>query len=264
MEQIGFINITPEDSSKLFKWNLFLGVFHLITSIAIFVITDKNATVPVYYFFANDARGEPTWGPVPKVLFDSKIGYLSGVFLLLASIDHFLVATLLRKTYEKYLGQNRNPIRWIEYSISASLMHVQIAQLSAVFDFHSLILIFGCTMTTMLFGNEQEIANALLWGQPRSKTLRPFWIGCIPHIFNWAIIGWHFFHAVTYGPPAFVWAIIFILFFLDATFAANMWLQQKEVGPWKKYVYGEIVFCILSLTAKQLLAWINFGGTASI
>lgn len=66
------------------------------------------------------------------------------------------------------------------------------------------------------------------------------------------------------SPPAFVWAIIFILFGLDATFAVVQYLQQKEIGRFKNYLHGEYAFIILSFTSKQLLAWINYGGTNAL
>ena len=48
-----------------------------------------------------------------------------------------------------------------------------------------------------------------------------------------------------------MWAIIFILFFLDITFAINQYYQQKEIRKWANYLYGEYVFIILSATAKR-------------
>ena len=41
----------------------------------------------------------------------------------------------------------------------------------------------------------------------------------------------------------------------------NMYLQNKKVGKWKDYLYGERVYIILSLTAKTVLAWIIWSGT---
>ena len=110
-----------------------------------------------------------------------------------------------------------------------------------------------------------------------------------------------------------MWAIIFILFFLDLTFAVNQYYQQmvrvvlfffshvrtaapnscaaariefefvcvfiirfpshsyfsfccavQEKGKWADYLHGEYVFCVLSLVAKQLLAWLNFGGAKAL
>jgi uncharacterized membrane protein HdeD (DUF308 family) len=257
---------TQEDLDNLQKWNLYLGIFHLITGIIIFIITDTTATVPSYSFFPTAGnRSSNFWVPVPKLLSKVIVGYFPGVFLLLAGVDHMVCATFGRATYEEQLANNQNHFRWAEYSISASLMHIMVAYLSGMFDVHLIFAVFGLTLITMVFGSEQERTNAHLQGKPELKSMRPFWFGCIPHVWNWAIICCFFFVGVSRGnPPAFVWAIIFFILILDSTFAINMYLQQIEYGKWKKYVYGEWVFCVLSLVAKQLLAWVNFGGTRSL
>lgn len=263
--------ISEEDSKKLFKWNLSLGVLHLLTGIVICIITDTDATAPVYTFFPDpDTRGiSDTWAPIAKLQYNSVVGYLSAVSILIAAIDHLLVSTLLRKPYEYYLARNRNPFRWLEYAFSASFMHVMIAQLSGVFSIHLLFAIFGLTLITMSFGNDQEELNASIPrdgdGPQKPVNYRPFLVGWIPHMFGWSIILCFFFVGVSQGdPPGFVWAIIFILFILDLSFPINQYLQQAGIGPWGKYVYGEVAFCVLSLVSKQLLAWLNFGGTAAL
>lgn len=59
----------------------------------------------------------------------------------------------------------------------------------------------------------------------------PFVMGFIPHLFCWAVIACYFFTGVSRGdPPGFVWAVIFIVFFLDLLFAINQWLQFLQVG----------------------------------
>lgn len=258
--------ITTEESSYLFKWNAGLAALHLLTGVVICIITDRGSTAPVYTFFPDpDTRGIPKdWAPVADKQWDSMIGYFAGLSLLLAGLDHLLVATVFRSTYEWYLARNRNPFRWVEYAFSASFMHVMIAQLSGVFSIHTQFAIFGFTFVTMIFGNEQEVLNA---GNRNGDSViwRPFMTGWIPHMFGWLIILCFFFQAVTNGdPPAFVWAIIFIIFALDVTFPINMYLQQSKTSKWSNYVYGEIVFCVLSLTSKQLLAWMNYGGTNAL
>jgi len=263
----GFKNvITEEQSKRLRKWNLLTACFHFVTGIVIFAITNNELTVPIYTTYADSDRGNPKlWGPELYKVGDAVVGYFSGAFLLLVAIDHFVVGTVFRKTYEHYLARGQNPFRWIEYSISASVMHVQIALLSGVMDLHLLIAIFLLTATTMVFGHYQEVLSQYDQGASGKKSLFSFWIGFIPHIGNWGIIMSYFFQGVMTGdPPAFVWAIIFILFILDATFAVNQWLQQKGIGKWKNYLYGEYVFIVLSFTAKQLLAWVNYGGTNSL
>ena len=51
---------------------------------------------------------------------------------------------------------------------------------------------------------------------------------------------------------------LFVFFF---SFALNMVLQYKKVGPWRDYLFGERVYILLSLIAKSALAWQVFAGT---
>lgn len=259
--------ISEEQMQKLKRWNIYAAVLHLITGIVLFGITDRDATAVSVTLFQNvEERGNPAlYFPIPRKSYNVILGYFSGVFLLLAAADHFICATFGRRLYEYYLRRSQNHFRWAEYALSASFMHIMIAYLSGITDIHTIYAIYGLTFTTMVFGSEQERNNWRYQGTPEKKSLLPFWYGCIPHIFGWTIICCHFFYAVSKGdPPGFVWAIIFILLILDSTFAINMYLQQKEIGKWRDYYYGELGFMVLSFTAKQLLAWLNYGGTRSL
>jgi Heliorhodopsin len=55
--------------------------------------------------------------------------------------------------------------------------------------------------------------------------------------------------------PTFVYGIFFSLFVAFNSFAVNMWLHYKGVGPWKRVEFTESGYLVLSLTAKTLLAW---------
>ncbi|MGZ4596198.1 MAG: heliorhodopsin HeR, partial [Actinomycetes bacterium] len=55
-----------------------------------------------------------------------------------------------------------------------------------------------------------------------------------------------------------VYAITIVQFVLFFSFAINMALQYAEVGRWRSYVHGEVVYIALSVTAKSLLAWLVF------
>jgi hypothetical protein len=46
-----------------------------------------------------------------------------------------------------------------------------------------------------------------------------------------------------------------MLFF---SFAINMVFQYARIGRWRDYVHGEVVYIVLSFTAKSLLAWLIF------
>ena len=95
-----------------------------------------------------------------------------------------------------------------------------------------------------------------------SVSWTPFWLGFIPHMVSWAVVICYFAVSVKNGsPPKWVYAIIVIVFLIDLTFAINQWLQFKMVKAWRGFGKAEFFYIILSLSSKQLLAWINYGGT---
>ncbi len=98
--------LPAEDSRKLRILNVVAAIVHLVSAAAIFALTDPDAVSPVYVFKSNEHRGNATlYGPAFEHLGSAKVGYLSGVFLLLAAVDHGAIATVLRRTYEAQLVQ---------------------------------------------------------------------------------------------------------------------------------------------------------------
>jgi len=90
-----------------------------------------------------------------------------------------------------------------------------------------------------------------------------YWIGCLAGLTPWIVFGIYVWGISEYGDgkiPDFVYGIYVTIFLFFNSFAINMALQYKQVGPWKDYLFGEKVYIILSLVAKSLLAWqIYFG-----
>jgi hypothetical protein len=87
-------------------------------------------------------------------------------------------------------------------------------------------------------------------------------LGCIAGAVPWiGVATYAFSPGADLDPPAFVIAIIVSLFVFFNSFAVNMWLQYRQVGPWRRYVFGERAYIVLSLVAKSLLAWQVFAGT---
>ncbi|MHA2029800.1 MAG: heliorhodopsin HeR, partial [Candidatus Kariarchaeaceae archaeon] len=178
--------------------------------------------------------------------------------LLLSSIAHFLIAGPLYDFYVKNLEKQFNPIRWIEYALSSSVMIVFIALLFGVWDFWSLFLIFMVNGLMNLFGYSMELQN--------QSTEKVDWtnyiFGWIAGATPWIVITSYFINIQSVGGevPWFVYWIFAVEVILFNCFAFNMFLQYKRVGPWKDYLYGERMYQILSLVAKTLLAWLVFAG----
>jgi hypothetical protein len=181
-------------------------------------------------------------------------------FLFASAIAHFSLSTFGYKWYVDNLKKGANYARWLEYSVSSSIMIVLIALLVGINELSSLILIFSLNATMNLFGWMMELHN-----QTTKKTDWTAYIfGCFAGFVPWLVLGIYFFGAIMQAAdsvPTFVYAIFFILAAFFNVFAINMVLQYRGKGRWADYLYGERVYIILSLTAKSALAWLVFGGT---
>ncbi len=238
---------------SLRRWNVALALLHFGQAVAVFVLaTDFAVTV---------TRSLPTGPPgtppgSPEALFDLPIGTAVAVFLALAALDHLLIATAFRRTYEDDLRAGINRFRWVEYSFSATLMVVLIALYTGIDEISALIGIAGANVAMILFGWLQESANP----PGRSTvTMKPFWFGCVAGAAPWAAIGYNLVAAEEV--PGFVIGIFVSLFLFFSSFALNQWLQYRQVGPWRNYMFGEKAYLVLSLVAKSALAWQIFAGS---
>jgi Heliorhodopsin len=256
--------IAVKRSNGLFRWNASLSLLHLIQAIAILALSfarNPIVTSPVvgtYLHFDETSRHLVT---AQRHLWDLPVGPAVAVFFLMSAAAHFAMAFPARRWYEARLARGQNPIRWIEYSFSSSVMIVVIAALAGVQEIGTLIAIFGANAAMILFGWSMEAANE---GRDRPQWLH-YVFGCIIGIVPWVVIFLTLLVSATEpnaAPiPGFVIAIFVTLFVFFNVFAINMVLQYRKVGRWRDYLYGERTYMLFSLLAKSLLAWQVFFGT---
>jgi hypothetical protein len=235
-----------------------MAAFHAAQGIAILLIS-RTFDIPITGSYLTFNRATQHLEPATAQLFNLSIPLLVALFFFLSAAAHLFIATIYNKRYNADLSRGINKVRWIEYSISASIMMVAIAVLVGVYDFTNLLMIFVLIAIMNLLGLVMEVHN-----QTTKKTnWLSYWIGCLAGIVPWFVIGFCFWLSAEQGsaPPAFVYWIFVSIFVFFSSFAVNMVLQYKKVGPWKDYLYGERVYIILSLVAKSLLAWQVFAGT---
>jgi hypothetical protein len=234
---------------RLRRWNVVVGLILAAQAVAIALLTN-GFSLPVTSTFMTGPPGTPA---KLDTLFDIPLGW--GVFAFLAVSAAALLIIALPGVFEWYtrnLGEARNYARWIEYSLSSSIMIVLIAMITGVSDIAALIAIFGVNASMILFGLLME-----KYEMPGRPSWLAFWFGSFAGIIPWIIIAIYVWSPGLSGaePPTFVYAIIVSLFLLFNVFAVNMWLQYRQIGPWRSYIVGEKVYILLSLTAKALLAW---------
>ena len=243
--------------TSLRKLNIGAGVLHLASLVAI-VLLSNDASLPVNAIYLTEAPGTGQFSD-PINLLNLNIGYMVAAFMALSAFFHFFVAS--PSVFPKYVEGLRNHIntyRWVEYSLSSSIMIIVILQLNGVADFVALLAIFGVNASMILFGWLQE-----RYTTPGDGDLLPFWFGCIAGAVPWIAMAINMF--APNGPPettvpGFVYGIVISLFIFFNCFAIVQWKQYKAQGKWADYLYGERWYIRLSFVAKSLLAWQVFAG----
>ncbi|MGH1488541.1 MAG: heliorhodopsin HeR [Acidimicrobiales bacterium] len=255
------VPVTDGKLGKLRRFNLVMGVAHLISG-ALMLILGNDFKLEVSAFSLNGPPGTPLADGTINSVFDVPLAAATAAFLLLSALFHFIIAAPAGfGRYSSEIRRGRNRFRWVEYSISSTLMILLIGLVTGITDLAALIALAFANVSMILFGWIMEMVNAA----DRRTWWTPFWFGCIAGIGPWAAIAIYIVVNVNQpggqGPPGFVYGIIFSLFFFFNTFAINQWLQYRQVGRWADYTYGETVYIVLSLVAKSVLAWQIFANT---
>lgn len=182
-----------------------------------------------------------------------------------AAIAVFLSAFAVRLLRHRHLRPRRlrarpwpggiNRFRWVEYSVSATLMVLLIASYSGITDITAVAAIAGANIA-MICSRLQERMNPP--GVPPT-TMLPFWFGTIAGLAPWVAIGVNVLGAKEV--PGFVYGIVVAELVFFFSFGLNQWLQYRGLGRWKSYAYGEKAYLVLSLAAKSVLAWQIYGGS---
>ena len=245
--------LTPSRLANLRRWNAALTVLHVGQAVAVAALAGTFAITVT----SNFPEGPPgSAAAAPEALFDVRIGWAVAAFLALAAVDHLLTATVLRGVYERDLRRGINRFRWVEYSVSATLMVILIGFYSGLTGISTVIAVAGANIAMILFGWLQEQMNPP--GRDRT-TMLPFWFGTVVGLAPWVAIAVNIIGSATV--PGFVYGIVVVQGVLFFSFGLNQYLQYRKVGRWADYATGEKTYLVLSLVAKSLLAWQIFGGS---
>lgn len=238
--------------------NVAMGVLHLVQAVAVFVLNETGFTLPIAGTYLQGPPGTPA-GLIEVFSFD--VGLWVFLFLAISSLAHFTIASpWYFPRYAADLRRGKNTARWVEYSVSSTIMVILIAAVTGVVDIAAFIAIAGANIAMIAFGDLQE-----RYLRPGGSLL-PFWLGTGVGLAPWIAI---VVYVLRIGDPdrdlslvpGFVWVIVFALFAFYFSFGLNQWLQFKRIGKWANYFRGETTYVVLSLVAKSLLAWLVFANT---
>jgi hypothetical protein len=238
------------DMGRLRPFNLVAGVAHLVQAVVL-VVLSTDFSLPVSATWATGPPGEAVSGDRLVELFSYPLGPAVALFSLLSALAHFTVASPWGwPRYQRELAAGRNRFRWVEYSLSASLMIVLIAGLTGITDVVALLALFAVNASMILFGWLMETGNR----PGRVGDWAPFVFGSLAGAVPWIAISVYLIGAGG-DVPTFVYGIFVTLFVAFNCFAVVQLLQYRARGRWADYLTGERAYIVLSLIAKSLLAW---------
>lgn len=260
--------IAPERARSLARWNRVLSGLHGLQFVAMLAVASTATAFAPYVPTVKLKLVDGTFAGVEQtqvLLFSMPLAWFIASFLAMSAIAHFVAGWPLRRRYEAWLARGMNPLRWVEYAFSSTVMIVAIAYISFIRDVPALVAIAACNVAMILFGWSMEAANE---GRRDNPDWKHFIFGCIAGIAPWiGIVS----ILLAYGAqpdlpegasiPAFVYVIVATLFVSFNVFAITMVLQYRRIGRWRDYLVGEKTYMVMSLVAKSALAWQVFSGT---
>lgn len=244
------VAVDDDTARGLARLNLAAAALHAAQAAAMLALSTA-VSLPVTALFAAGPPGTAPDGTALETLFELRLGPAVAAFLLLSAVFHVLVAVGPgRGRYRAELSRGRNRFRWVEYSLSASVMIVLIAMITGITDIAALIALFGVNACMILFGWLMETTN----DDPSRVSWAPFVMGCLAGAVPWVAIAVYLIGAGR-DVPNFVYGIFVSLFVLFNVFALVQYRQYRARGRWADYLRGERAYIVLSLVAKSLLAW---------
>ncbi len=240
----------PKDNQKKTLWrlNVIAAIVHFSSFIAALVVSIIYASKSYQTELTTD------FNTVLNSLGSYSIIWVDLPFPIITAIFHASIAFIpsIRSYYYKAIFEETGSIlRWLEYSITASLMTWVILQLSGVTNILTLIL-------------TGVIANiALQWqGYLQEKLKGVSWVptivGWLIFSMQWSIILSYFFTTLNeeQNVPWFVYTIVIGLLIQFSLFGLVQLTYMLAIPKFMKSAYAaEIAFLVLSLTSKLFLTW---------
>ena len=250
------IQLTNNELRWLVITNLMAAMVHTVISATVAIVGDLKLKPPLYgvdiAYVAGGGIGVPSIDPFGTF----PITKIVVVYPAVTAFFHFGNVLLWPKLYFDMLEQCQNPMRWVEYTITASLMTTVISFLTGVRTTLLLTALAMLVASTILCGYSTEQVNSpsnrLTWKNPSYLSrVRNTLLGFLLYSAEWTITIITLL-TLTNCRNVYIIAILASELALWCIFPLIQLIQFYR--PPKDFVYGEFAFIFMSLTAKAVLA----------
>ena len=271
------------------------GLVHLGSGIATLVL-NKDRKVPLFEnWLAWPSSAQRQVAATNKFITGSNYagsisfeGLVASFFFLSAIFQTVpaLVTPIWRWQLKLLFERNVQPLRWLEYSASASVMFVTFFILNGNQNVYLIVTAFALSFVMMMLGLVSEASTYfqrtveyLSNGKMKRNALDyflPHVLGWVPFGILWGLIYRSFVFGISHGsskPPMWVYIVFASQIGIMAAFGANQLWQLVDLfyvrasdfeRQAKIALRTEYIYVTLSLTAKSMLAWVLYWGFVSM
>lgn len=266
------VEIDDHHESRLKRLNLLMAFVHTILAVVTAVSTRNfdlrapvfRVVITINYTLNHAENVEMLRKSNASDLFDVKmeplssglpIAWLTLAFFVFTAIAHLCAAVVYPAMYFSFIKRKCNPFRWVEYSLTASLMWLVLAQAFAFVDANALALSTAMIALTMASGLQCEYVarpvDSFTWSVPLTHRLLFLLPGTLLYATASVTLLVALFGGVSGTLPNFVLPMVLGQLALFESFAAViLWQQCRPPSMW---IYGEYANQWLSLFSKALL-----------
>ena len=233
-------------------------------------VPDNFREIQTYLSKVVIGDGANEYGYGFKEFAKANLPVMIAIFFIITAVFHLIYAYGRKTFYREYIENGVNPLRWLEYSITATIMTVIMALAATIQEVQQLMLIVVATVCIMLLGwvIEKSIADKqrqVAWGATGIAWFLQFAVfGVIAYAFISTIQEVNKKLAEEQREeriPGFVYAILIsqLFFFSLFGFVSLRMLVQSGKGPIDFYRY-EVGYHSLSIISKLTLGWLFYAG----
>jgi hypothetical protein len=265
-------NSTLRNFWNLQFWHWVAAVVHILSGVAIsivFGVVDPANTRGTFTSDVTTMGANGTVTTLKKLDADYDLFYVLIPMPFATGLFHILQAVMLFKNCRWYKGdieKGINIVRWIEYSITASLMTFILAQLCGITNVY-LVWLIGvvCNIGLQWHGYYFEVLmdcakdTKLTWIQKWSPMIG----GTVIFLGQWSILACYFSRTVAASSedvPLFVWFSIIGMFVTFCGFPLIQVFFANKVRLFENWYSYEWWFIFASLFSKLVLDWSLAGG----
>lgn len=189
---------------------------------------------------------------------ESSVTSLVVAFFAFTAGFHLLYAFNPNNIYLSAVKRGNNYLRWIEYSISATIMIVVIALLSGVKEIKAYFILVTSAVGMIMTGQFFETTEG-------PQKWIPVTVGFILLIGIWSVIISSFNDRLNEARdagveiPSWLFAVVYVLFFFYASFGFVPVAQGIFGGDYRMYEYAYLTLSLLSKATLGTLVGYGFG-----